>query len=240
MSGVNNFEVFNEDYQNLTSDINYSANTARQGGLVDGIADTLLHNKLYRQTSVMTAALAAAMAAKEIDMLDSSLANLIISLGNLQIESEVDAKIAAAALNVSAFMLTVLDDATASAALTTLGVSTFIKLLLDDADAAAARITLGVENFLSLATTGYYMYPGGLIVQWGITGSIAGNGGSSGTITFPIAFPSLAVFCTMIGTAPATVGNNTNLTLATLTATNFSFLNSYINTMIFVWFAVGY
>lgn len=240
MSGVNNFEVFNEDYQNLTSDINYSANTARQGGLVDGIADTLLHNKLYRQTSVMTAALAAAMAAKEIDMLDSSLANLIISLGNLQIESEVDAKIAAAALNVSAFMLTVLDDETASAALTTLGVSTFIKLLLDDADAAAARATLGLGMSMSLATTGYYAFPGGLIVQWGITGSIAGNGGSSGTITFPIAFPSLAVFCTMIGTAPATVGNNTNLTLATLTATNFSFLNSYINAMVFVWFAVGY
>ena len=240
MSGANNFQVFNEDYTNIMSDVDYTASTTRQEGVVSGPAVSILHNKMYRQTTVMIAALAAAMAAKEIDMLDSSLANLIISLGNLQIESEVDAKIAAAALNVSAFMLTVLDDATASAALTTLGVSTFIKLLLDDADAAAARITLGVENFLSLATTGYYMYPGGLIVQWGITGSIAGNGGSSGTITFPIAFPSVAVFCTMIGTAPATVGNNTNLTLATLTAANFSFLNSYINTMIFVWFAVGY
>lgn len=220
MSGVNNFEVFNEDYQNLTSDINYSANTARQGGLVDGIADTLLHNKLYRQTSVMAAALAGAMASKNIDMLDSDLVTLIAALSKLQTDDEIDITI--------------------ENAINSIGITPYIETLVDDVDAVTARTTLGANYISSLASTGYYVFPGGLIINWGITGSLTGNGGSSGVITFPMAFPTRAVFCTVMGTALATVGTNTNLTLATLTATNFSFINSYINDMVFVWLALGH
>lgn len=51
-------------------------------------------------------------------------------------------------LNVSAFVLTLLDDATAAAFMTTLGISAFIQTLLDDADASTALSTLGVSAFV--------------------------------------------------------------------------------------------
>ena len=101
MPGANNFQVFNEDYTNIMSDIDYTASTTRQEGVISGPAVSTLHNKMYRQSTVMIAALAAALAAKEIDMLDSSLANLIIALGRLQIDDEVQALIDAAVLPLS-------------------------------------------------------------------------------------------------------------------------------------------
>ena len=150
MPGANNFQVFDEDYTNIMSDVDYTASTTRQEGVVSGPAVSILHNKMYRQTSVMVAALAGAMAAKEINMLDSSLANLITSLGNLQIGSEVDAKISNAivALGISTFIMTSLfPSVDASESLTALGISPFIKTLLDDTTAASAKATLGISAF---------------------------------------------------------------------------------------------
>lgn len=89
MAGLNNFLVFNEDYSNLTSDVNYESNVARQNGVTNGIADTLLHNKLYRQVSVMAAAMAAAMANKNYDVLDSDMSILTSILGSLQTLDEI-------------------------------------------------------------------------------------------------------------------------------------------------------
>lgn len=61
---------------------------------------------------------------------------------------DADAAAFLTTLGVSTFVQTLLDDASASAFLTTLGVSTFIKTLLDDADASAALSTLGVSTFI--------------------------------------------------------------------------------------------
>ena len=96
MAGANNFQVFNEDYTNIMSDVDYTASTTRQEGVVSGPAVSTLHNKMYRQATVMIAALAAAMAAKEIDMLDSSLANLILSLQKLRTDDEESISISTA------------------------------------------------------------------------------------------------------------------------------------------------
>lgn len=52
----------------------------------------------------------------------------------------------------------------------------------------------------SMAETGYVAFPswlGGLIVQWGRTAEV--SPGSTGTITFPIAFPN-AIYCLPMGT----------------------------------------
>lgn len=91
----------------------------------------------------------------------------------------------------------------------------------------------------SLAASGYQKLPGGLIFQWGTTASIASSV-SSGTITFPIAFPNDCVYLNFIGTSVATSGANTDLSITTKTTSNFSFLNAYLNAAAFNWLAVGY
>ena len=94
-----------------------------------------------------------------------------------------------------------------------------------------------------LATNGYIVFPtwlAGLILQWGTTASIAGNGGSSGTINFLVPFPSKAAYLNFIGVGPVTSGDNTNLTIATKTVTSFSFTNSYLSANTFNWIALGY
>lgn len=66
-----NFKTFNEAYINLESDLNYSADLQRQNGLTPGMARTTMHNKLFRQTSVMADALARYMVSEGYDALDT-------------------------------------------------------------------------------------------------------------------------------------------------------------------------
>lgn len=91
----------------------------------------------------------------------------------------------------------------------------------------------------TLSANGYQRLPGGVILQWGTTASIASNA-SSGTITYPIAFPTNAGYVNYIGNAPVTGGANTNPTLATKTTSSFSFVNAYLSTVAFNWIAIGY
>lgn len=63
MPGSHNFLVFNpDDTDNTDSDSTYLAQTQRLNGLRDGVGITSMHNKLFRQVSVMVAALAQFMA----------------------------------------------------------------------------------------------------------------------------------------------------------------------------------
>jgi hypothetical protein len=91
----------------------------------------------------------------------------------------------------------------------------------------------------SMAANGYQKLPNGLIIQWGTSASISSSV-SSGTITFPVAFPSNAAYVNIIGVGAVTTGANTNLCLATKTATNFSFVNTYLSAEPFNWIAIGY
>lgn len=63
MPGSHNFLVFNPTNVATTDDdVAYLAQAQRVNGLVPGIAVTSMHNKLFRQVTVMVAALAQFMA----------------------------------------------------------------------------------------------------------------------------------------------------------------------------------
>ena len=50
----------------------------------------------------------------------------------------------------------------------------------------------------SLTTNGYVTLPGGIIIQWCSTAFVnvaSGNPGTTGTVTFPIAYPTACLFC---------------------------------------------
>jgi hypothetical protein len=77
---TNNFIEFNVNKTNMESDAEYTADTQRAGGVLPGIANSRMHNKLFRQTSVMTAAFAAAIQSKGIDVSDADLTTLIAAV----------------------------------------------------------------------------------------------------------------------------------------------------------------
>jgi hypothetical protein len=76
MPGTNNFKVFNENFLNAQSDGDYLTETQRVDGLSNGMARTTMHNKMFRQWSVMVTALANFIAAQEQNASDIDLAAL--------------------------------------------------------------------------------------------------------------------------------------------------------------------
>lgn len=79
---TSNFKIFNESYSNIMGDTDYSSNTQRSGGVQNGIADPTLHNKLYRQVSVMAASLAAFVVNNGYDASDKDLSTLTSNFQN--------------------------------------------------------------------------------------------------------------------------------------------------------------
>lgn len=62
MAGSSNFLIFDESKTNVMSDADYQSASQRQSGVIPGVADPALHNKIYRQASVMAYAIATVMA----------------------------------------------------------------------------------------------------------------------------------------------------------------------------------
>jgi len=82
VSGSSNFLVFDENALSMKSDADYSADGTRINGVSAGMASVELHNKLYRQVSVMVAALAQWMADQGQVVSDSDLAALTTVVAN--------------------------------------------------------------------------------------------------------------------------------------------------------------
>lgn len=80
----------------------------------------------------------------------------------------------------------------------------------------------------SLATEGYQKLPSGLFLQWGVTTT-----GTSGTETFPIAFPNA---CFGVQITNNTTNNSGFVSTFSTTAFNWSNLNTVVNR----YFAIGY
>lgn len=66
----NNFKVFDESKTNIMSDAEYEGHTQRAKGVQSGVASSALHNKLYRQVSMMSKALADFIASQAFDAKD--------------------------------------------------------------------------------------------------------------------------------------------------------------------------
>ncbi len=77
---THNFQIFDESMTDAMSDIDYQSDSQRTNGVIPGVADPLLHNKLYRQCSVMAYAIAQVIVARGYSASDSDpvgLANAI-------------------------------------------------------------------------------------------------------------------------------------------------------------------
>lgn len=77
-----NFKVFAESVAalNVVSDAEYATDTQRINGVVPGLAPAALHNKLYKQATIMAAALAQVLVEQGQDALDTDYAALVASL----------------------------------------------------------------------------------------------------------------------------------------------------------------
>lgn len=88
----------------------------------------------------------------------------------------------------------------------------------------------------SLAASGYQTLPSGLILQWGITGSIAGAGSSA--ISFPVTFASALYSVTFSGIAAQSASQASSYVDTTSTS-GFTLHNQGGNASTFYWMAVG-
>lgn len=77
-----NFKVFAEsvDAENIVSDDEYSVDGQRIKGVVPGVAPANLHNKLYKQATVMAAAIAQVMVERGFNAMDNDYNGLVAAL----------------------------------------------------------------------------------------------------------------------------------------------------------------
>lgn len=81
MPGSSNFLVFNaNNVENTDTDGEYLAEVQRINGLQNGIAKTAMHNKFYRQVSIMVAAIGKFMANEGQTVSDNDLESLISAI----------------------------------------------------------------------------------------------------------------------------------------------------------------
>lgn len=77
-----NFKVFAEGVapENIQSDKEYETDTQRVSGVVPGIAVPSLHNKLYKQSTIMVAAIAQVIVQAGLDAMDDDYTGLVANL----------------------------------------------------------------------------------------------------------------------------------------------------------------
>jgi hypothetical protein len=114
-------------------------------------------------------------------------------------------------------------------------INTTTGITFNDASTQATSITglfTGSNQSVSGAT-GYQKFPGGFLLQWG-------TAAASGTITFPVAFPTACRSVTVTGTQAGSSGREFQVN--TLTTTTFIISNNACcvnNSISLAWIAVG-
>jgi len=72
-----NFQIFDESMTSIDTDAEYLAEGQRLNGVTPGLASPKMHNKLYRQCSVMAYAIASVLAARGFDVSDGDSGGLV-------------------------------------------------------------------------------------------------------------------------------------------------------------------
>lgn len=75
-----NFKVFAESSTDIISDAEYEVDGQRINGVEPGLAKSKLHNKIYKQASVMAAAIAQVITERGFDAMDDDYTGLVESL----------------------------------------------------------------------------------------------------------------------------------------------------------------
>lgn len=74
---THNFQIFDESMTDAMTDVDYQTDSQRTNGVIPGVANPLLHNKLYRQCSVMAYAIAQTIVARGYSIDDSDPVSLV-------------------------------------------------------------------------------------------------------------------------------------------------------------------
>ncbi len=77
---TNNFLPWGDNAGNIMDGADYEASTQRTDGVELGLADPALHNRLYRQVTLMAAALGQVIADNGLDATDSNMAGLVSAI----------------------------------------------------------------------------------------------------------------------------------------------------------------
>lgn len=78
----NKFKIFDENATNVQTDAEYATDLQRLDGVTPGKARSVLHNKLFRQVSIMASALGQVIAEAGAEANDSSFTNLVNAIKN--------------------------------------------------------------------------------------------------------------------------------------------------------------
>lgn len=78
----NKFKIFDENATNVQTDAEYATDLQRLDGVTPGKARSVLHNKLFRQVSIMASALGQVIAEGGTEANDSSFTNLVNAIKN--------------------------------------------------------------------------------------------------------------------------------------------------------------
>ena len=104
-------------------------------------------------------------------------------------------------------------------------------------DATHAVTPASLASASSIAQSGYYKFPGGLIAQWGNTGVITG-GGSLG-VAFPISFPGTLVSLNMTKVVGGGSVNDA-CNASGVSTSGFTVLNGATTASTIYWLAMGF
>lgn len=115
---------------------------------------------------------------------------------------------------------------------------TALNTLLANAASGKVSLTAFTGSNQSLTTNGWQKLPGGLIIQWGTTGTI--NGGSNATVTLPIAFTTAMLNGVTGGRATVNSTTPTYYGWEPISVTQFRIYNQSTQSGFTSWLAWGY